>query len=140
MRLNWPLPKNKAISMPTQSILISYALGILGGIAGGAVGYFVFFYATRQGLYPMVLPGALVGLGCGAMLGMKSNAVGVVCGVCALALGLLIEWQFAPFERDRSLGFFLSHVNQLRSMTLILIILGALLAFAFGRGREGACG
>jgi hypothetical protein len=116
---------------------LNFALGIFGGIVGGAVGYFVFFFAVGQALYPMVLPGALVGLGCGAMLGMKSNVMGIVCGVSALALGLIIEWQFAPFERDPSLGFFLSHVNQLRSMTLILIVLGALLAFAFGRGREG---
>jgi hypothetical protein len=115
----------------------SFLLGILGGIVGGVVGYFVFFYATRQGLYPMVLPGALVGLGCGAMLGMKSNAMGVVCGLSALAFGLFIEWQLAPFAQDRSLRFFLSHVNQLRSMTLILIVIGALLGFAFGRGREG---
>jgi hypothetical protein len=117
--------------------LTNYVLGILGGIAGVAVGYFVFFFAIRQNLYPMVLPGALVGLGCGAMLGTKSNAMGIICGLSALALGLFIEWQFAPFERDRSLGFFLSHINQLRSMTLILIVLGALLAYAFGRGREG---
>jgi hypothetical protein len=116
---------------------LNYLLGLLGGIAGGVVGYFVFFYAIGQGLYPMVLPGALVGLGCGALLGTKSKTVGVVCGLSALALGLFIEWQFAPFERDPSLGFFLAHVNQLRSMTVILIVLGALLAFAFGRGREG---
>jgi hypothetical protein len=123
--------------MSTQSKALNYAFGILGGIVGGVAGYFVFFYAIRQNLYPMVLPGALVGLGCGAMLGTKSNAMGIICGLSALAFGLFIEWQFAPFERDRSFGFFLSHVNQLRSMTLILIVMGALLAFAFGRGREG---
>jgi hypothetical protein len=116
---------------------LNYLLGILGGIAGGTVGYFVFFFAIGQGLYPMVLPGALVGLGCGAMLGTKSNAMGIICGLSALALGLFIEWQFAPFERDRSFGFFLSHLNQLRSLTLILIVIGALLGYAFGRGREG---
>lgn len=120
-----------------QSNPLNYILGIFGGIVGAVVGYFVFFFAIGQGLYPMVLPGALVGLGCGAMLGMKSNVMGVVCGLIALVFGLFIEWQFAPFERDRSFGFFLSHVNQLRSMTLILIVIGALLAFAFGRGREG---
>jgi hypothetical protein len=123
--------------MSTNQRVLDYVLGILGGIVGGVVGYFVFFFAIGQGLYPMVLPGALVGLGCGAMLGTKSNAMGIICGLSALALGLFIEWQFAPFERDRSLGFFLSHINQLRSMTLILIVLGALLAYAFGRGREG---
>jgi hypothetical protein len=116
---------------------LNYVLGILGGIVGGVVGYFVFFYAIGQGLYPMVLPGALVGLVCGAMLGTKSNAMGIICGLSALALGLFIEWQFAPFARDPSFGFFLSHVNQLRSLTLILIVIGALLGYAFGRGREG---
>jgi hypothetical protein len=117
--------------------LINYLLGLIGGAIGGALGYYAFFFMVRQGLYPMVLPGALVGPGCGALLGTKSNAMGIACGVCALLLGFFIEWQFAPFVTDRSLSYFITHIHQLRSMTLILIVIGALLGFAFGRGREG---
>ncbi len=111
--------------------------GVVGGVIGGALGYYAFFFMVRQALYPMVLPGALVGLGCGALLGTKSNAMGIVCGLCALLLGFFIEWQFAPFVADRSLNYFITHIHQLRSMTLMLIVIGALLGFAFGRGREG---
>ena len=72
-----------------------------------------------------------------ALLGTRSNAVGIVAGLSALALGLFIEWQFAPFVADKSLGYFLAHLHQLRTMTIALIVIGALLGFAFGRGREG---
>jgi hypothetical protein len=116
---------------------INWLLGIIGGAIGGVLGYYAFFFMVRQALYPMVLPGALVGLGCGALLGTKSNTMGIVCGLCALMLGLFIEWQFAPFGTDRSFGYFITHIHQRRSMTHILIVVGALLGFAFGRGREG---
>ena len=121
-----------------SKVWISNSLfSLIGGAIGGMIGYYAFFFMVRQGLYPMVLPGALVGLGCGALLGTKSNVMGIMCGVSALLLGFFIEWQFAPFAADRSLGYFITHIHQLRSMTLILIVIGALLGFAFGRGREG---
>jgi hypothetical protein len=120
-----------------MAVTTKHLLGMVGGIIGGAIGYYIFFYATRQGLYPMVLPGAMVGLGCGTLLGMKSNAMGIVCGLSGLFLSFFIEWQFAPFAVDRSFGYFITHLHQLRSMTLILIVIGALLGFSFGRGREG---
>lgn len=114
----------------------NYFLALLGGIIGGAIGYFIFFYAIKQGLYPMVLPGALVGLGCGAMSGMKSKTLGAFAGLSALLLGIVIEWQFAPFDKDRSFAFFIANLGNLRTMTLVLITIGALLGFAFGMGRE----
>lgn len=125
------------MNMATNNKILGHLLGLIGGAIGAVIGYFAFFFMVRQALYPMVLPGTLVGLGCGALLGTKSNTMGIVCGVCALLLGFFIEWQFAPFAADRSLGYFITHIHQLRSMTLILIVIGALLGFAFGRGREG---
>jgi hypothetical protein len=114
-----------------------WLFALLGGTVGGAIGYYLFFWITKQNLYPMVLPGALVGLGCGALSGTKSNAIGIVCGLSAVLLGLFIEWQFSPFRGDKSLGYFLTHVHQLKPMTLIMISLGGLFGYWFGRGREG---
>jgi hypothetical protein len=71
------------------------------------------------------------------MSGMKSKTLGVLAGLSALLLGIVIEWQFAPFEKDRSFAFFVAHLGNLRTMTLVLITIGALLGFAFGMGREG---
>lgn len=110
--------------------------GILGAIVGAAIGYAVFFFMAKQGLYAMVIPGALLGLGCGFLSGMSSIGLGTLCGLSAILLGLCIEWQFAPFIKDDSFGYFMSHLHDLRSMTLIMIALGGIFGFWFGRGRK----
>lgn len=126
--------------MSRNNITLNWLLGFVGGAAGAALGYYLFFLITRQGFYAMVLPGALVGLGCGFLSGMKSNALGIVCGIFALLLGLVIEWRFAPFAADKSFSFFLSHLHSLKPMTLILISIGALMGYWFGKGRDGGVG
>ncbi len=102
----------------------NWLLGIVGGIVGGAIGYFVFFLIARQGFYAIVLPGALLGLGCGFLSGIQSNALGVVCGLVALLLGFFTEWRFAPFIVDDSFAYFITHVHNLKSITLIMIAAG----------------
>ncbi|MHC4176210.1 MAG: hypothetical protein ACYSWU_01815 [Planctomycetota bacterium] len=114
----------------------NYVLGLLGAAGGGAIGYFVFFLLARQGLYAIVLPGALLGLGCGALSRGKSNLLGVVCGLLGLLLGVFIEWRFAPFVADNSLWFFVTHLDDLATIKLVMIALGGLFAFWFGRGRQ----
>ncbi len=101
---------------------------LVGAVAGGLVGYFGFLWIARQGFYALVLPGALVGVGA-SLFGNRSTAICVVCGLLALAIGLLAEWRFAPFIRDASLGYFLTHIHQLRPITLIMIMAGACFAF-----------
>jgi hypothetical protein len=104
------------------------ALVFIGAIAGGLVGYFGFLWIARQGLYALVLPGGLVGLGAG-LFPNRSKVVCVICGLLALAVGLLAEWRFAPFIKDASLGYFLTHIQQLRPITLIMIGAGAVIGF-----------
>ena len=101
---------------------------LVGAIAGGLIGYFGFLWIARQGFYALVLPGGLVGLGA-SMAQNRSTALCVVCGVLALALGFLAEWQFAPFITDASLGYFLAHLHQLRPITLLMIAGGAFIGF-----------
>ncbi len=104
------------------------ALVLLGAIAGGVVGYFGFLWIASQGFYALVLPGALLGVG--ASMGRnKSTVVSMICGILALALGLFAEWRFAPFIKDNSLGYFLSHTHQLKPITWIMIAAGAAIGF-----------
>ena len=122
--------------MPENAGAKNWLLGAAGGIAGGALGYFAFSFLVGQGLYAMVLPGALVGLGCGYLSGMKSQVLGGMCGLAALALGVFIEWKFFPFAKDDSFGFFVAHLQDLKLMTLVMIGIGGFAGYWFGRGRS----
>jgi len=103
-------------------------LVLMGAVAGGLVGYFGFFWIARQGFYALVLPGGLLGVGA-SLFANRSTALCIGCGLLALALGVLTEWQFAPFIRDGSLGYFVAHLHQLRPITLIMIAAGAFIGF-----------
>jgi hypothetical protein len=111
--------------------------GVTGAIAGAVAGHFLFLWIARQGFYALALPGAATGLAGGFWL-KRSSALGVFCGVLGLAVGLFSEWRFAPFTAEGSLGYFLTHLHQLRPVTWIMILLGAGLGYWFGRGRTRA--
>lgn len=111
-----------------------FAAGIAGMVAGGVVGYFAFSWLLGFGMYAMLLPGALVGLGCGNLSRGYSIVLGCIAGVSALALGIFLEWTFLPFAADESLGFFLANLHQLTPITMLMIIGGAILGFVFGKG------
>lgn len=112
-------------------------LVLLGAAVGGVLGYVAFFWIARQGFYGVMLPGGLLGLGAG-IFKTRSRAVPVLCGLSALALGLFTEWRFAPFIADESLAYFLSHIHQLKLLTLLMIIVGTLIGFwvPFRRTQE----
>jgi hypothetical protein len=107
-----------------------------GILAGGVLGYFIFFALIHQGLYALVVPGGFLGLDAG--LGRsRQRWVAVVCGLLALGLGVFCEWRFEPFIADQSLGYFLAHLQDLRPITLIMILAGAGIGFyvPFSRSR-----
>jgi hypothetical protein len=116
---------------------VNWPLGLAGAVLGGVAGYFVFLWIGRQSFYAPMLPGAAVGLGCGALTRGESRALGIVCGVLAVPLGLFAEWRLRPFAADESLGYFLKNLHDLQSITLIMIALGAALAYWLGVGRSG---
>jgi hypothetical protein len=113
--------------------VLSTTLGVVGGIVGGVFGYVLFFWIVKQGFYALVLPGASVGLGCGLLARHRSVIRGVACALAALALGLYTEWKFAPFVVDNRFGYMALHFYDLRPITLIMIGLGAALAYYLGR-------
>jgi hypothetical protein len=109
-------------------------LVLAGAIAGGVLGYFGFWWLVQQGLYGLMLPGALLGLGAGIAKN-RSVILAVLCGLAAVGLGLFAEWSQFPFIKDDSLTYFLLHVHELKPVTLLMILAGGVIAFWVPFGR-----
>lgn len=105
---------------------IAFVFG--GAVLGGLVGHLGFGWLLSQGFYGLVLPGGLLGLGAG-LSPCRVRWPSVVCGVMALALGLVSEWRHFPFKADDSFGYFLSHVHQLKPITLLMMAAGTAIGF-----------
>ncbi len=112
-------------------------LVLAGALAGGLVGYVVFEWLLGQGYYGLMLPGGFLGMGAG-MFKTRTKAIAVVCGILALVLGLVVEWNSFPFKADESLVYFVTHFYDLKPATLIMIALGAAIGFwiPFRRSQE----
>ncbi|HEX5270498.1 MAG TPA: hypothetical protein VFW33_08440 [Gemmataceae bacterium] len=113
-------------------------LALGGAVAGGALGYFGFLWAAGQGFYALILPGGLLGLGAG-IVPNRSLGLPVVCGLLAVGLGVFSEYRLAPFIDDHSFAYFVSHLHQLRPLTLLLIAVGGAIGFwvPFRRTERG---
>jgi hypothetical protein len=120
--------------MPEQIKPANWLLGLVGVIVGGAAGFFLFVWLLSKGYYAMMVPGAALGLLGGIMLRSYSQPFGVVCAVLAVLLGLFTEWWTSPFAIDDSFKYFVTHLNQLNTVTCIMIGLGGLCAYWFGQG------
>lgn len=103
-------------------------LALVAAVIGGVAGTLGFLWIARQGFYALVLPGGLIGLGA-SMFKSKSIVVCVICGLLALLAGVIAEWKFAPFIKDRSFEYFLTHLHELKPFTLIMIAIGTVLGF-----------
>jgi len=114
-------------------------LALFGALAGAALGYFAFFWIADQGYYALILPGGLLGLGAGIVRN-RSVVVAVVCGLLATASGVFTEYRFAPFVADNSFPYFVSHVFDLKPVTLLMIAAGGLIGFwiPFRRIEQGS--
>ena len=114
----------------------NYLAGGIGAVVGAVVGYYAFGWLLAQGMYAMVLPGALIGLGCGMLLGGASPWMGIACAVAALVVEIVCQWHFLPFAQDESFGFLLRNIHRLPPMQLVMIVVGVLVAYWCGKGRQ----
>ncbi len=113
--------------------LISNLLGLVGAIAGGVLGFYTFGWLLYHGFYGLIIPGAFLGLGCGLANQHPSTIRGVLCGVAGLGLGIFTEWKYSAFKADSSLAYFLAHLTDLSPVTLLMIGVGAFIAFWMGK-------
>jgi hypothetical protein len=103
-------------------------LVLAGAALGGTLGFFAFKWLLDQGFYGLVVPGGLLGLGAGFGR-TRSVPLAVACGIAALLLGFYAEWKFRPFVADESLGYFVTHIHELKPLTLLMAGLGGFLGF-----------
>jgi hypothetical protein len=120
--------------------LVSNLLGALGAVVGGALGFYIFRWFYSYGFYGLMIPGGLLGAGCGLLARHPSQIRGVVCGIAAASFELFTEWWFRPFKADESISYFLAHLSSLTSTTWVMVVVGAIIAYwlareaGFGRG------
>lgn len=109
----------------------SMAMGVVGAVAGAAVGVWAAGWAAREGFYAMALPGGLMGLGFALAGRVRSRVAAILLAVAAVPVGLYAHWSNFKFIADPSLGFFVRNLHQLRGMTWLMVGLGALGAYWF---------
>ena len=103
-------------------------IAMAGAVLGGTLGYYGFFWMLSHGYYALALPGGLLGLG--ASLGKtRTNWCAAGFGLAALLLGIFTEWKHEPFAKDDGFVYFLLHVTDNDSVTLLMIVLGGALGF-----------
>jgi len=108
--------------------------GIGGAIVGGILGYVLFRVLYRSGFYGIMLPGVLIGTGAGLAARSRSQALGIVCIVLAVAATLLTDWH-VRFSQHNTFPFFLSKLHTLGTVPLVMMALGVAGAWWFGQGR-----
>jgi hypothetical protein len=113
--------------------LMSHLLGLVGAVVGGALGFYIFGWFVRYGFYGLMIPGALLGGGCGLLARHESIARGISCGVAAVVLALFSEWWFLPFLADPSGAYFVQHLTSLSPVTWLMVVVGAFIAYWLGR-------
>ena len=111
--------------------LVSNLLGLAGAVVGGVVGFYTYKWLANQGIYGKMIPGALLGLGCGLFARHRSIPRGVACGIAALALSLAVEWSY--FHSATTVTEFLTQVKDLGTVDLLMIGGATFIAFWLGK-------
>ena len=135
-RLNEPMSTPPNATAPRPAVEWPVILrGLAGAAAGGLAGYLLFWWLRKQGFYSIMLPGVLLGFGASLTARGRSQILGVICLLAGIALMIYAEWTMAPFIANPSFTYFITHLHQLRPVTLLLMAFGAAGAWWFGQGR-----
>ena len=126
----------KAATNDFTANLVFGTLCVAGTLVGAAAGYLVFSFLLSRGIYALVLPGYLVGLGLSLGANRKSTTLGVVAAILAVIVMVFCEWHRLPFVKNSSLGFFVTHLHAGSNGTFRLISLALGAALAFWQGQR----
>ena len=78
----------------------------------------------------------LLGLTASYFARCRSTPLAIVCAIAGLALGLYTEWRYAPFIKDDSFSFFLTHVHEKQPIKLLMLALGVFMCYRFALGVD----
>ena len=117
----------------TSRQITSNLLGLVGAVVGGVLGYYIFLWMIHQGFYGLMIPGALLGLGCSLLSQHRSQIRGALCAVAGLVLGMYSEWHFEWFKPDDSFAYLVTHIYEKGPVTLLMLALGAFFAYWLGK-------
>ena len=107
-------------------------LAAAGAVGGGLLGVAAFAWMLRFNLYALILPGAMLGAGCGSLSATRSNIRGAICGAAGLLVGMFAEWR--SFGRvDETFGHYVLDIARQPPTTLLMLAVGGAAAFNFGR-------
>ena len=114
---------------------IGWILSLAGAAVGAVVGYYLFRWALGQGYYAMILPGACLGLGAHLAAPTRSTSRGVVLGIAALLFGVFVDCRTnaPPFD---DLRYYFTHISGVSQMSLLMIVIGGIIGFWWGRDRS----
>ena len=79
-----------------------------------------------------MIPGAFLGLGCSLLAQHPSTDSGNRLRSGRSGAGTVYRMEFRPFNADESLSYFLKNVSSLKPITLMMIGVGALIAYWIG--------
>jgi len=99
---------------------------LLGGVVGGLIGLLIFEWFLRYGLFAMIAPGGLLGVGA-SFFRHRFKALPLITGVAALLLGMYAEWRHWPFKADESFTYLVLHAYKFDPPDLLMILAGAAL-------------
>lgn len=122
-----------------QNSKLQYPLGIVGGLVGAVVGFFLFEFFLSMGLHFMVLAGAMVGLGCGFAARGRSIGLSFIALAIAIPAAIFYEWKTDGYfcddgETVMGIGEYISRMVELRGWMLpLFIVLNGVIAFWLGR-------
>ncbi len=106
-------------------------LAIIGAAIGVTLGFFGTGWLARQGLYSVLLPGALLGFGALLGKGHRSIVLPIVFGLLGVVAVYLTEWHYFPFVKDKSLFYFIGELATLKPLTHVMAALGGAISFWF---------
>lgn len=109
---------------------------LVAGTIGACVGTLAYWWMLQRDVHILAAVGAGLVLGVSFGARRRSAVWGVLTGVLAVAVSLLVEWWFRPFVLDASLTFFVQHLADLPRNSLLSLVVVFAMGLWLGRGRS----